>query len=226
MAHQFEIFGFQVHLAYSVTEALDAIGANEFDIVISDIRMPEATGDELLKALKSRDVRLPHVFMISGHSDFTLQEVFSLGADGLFPKPFNATTLREAIRRCLMAPAERWRKRVTLETTAELKCEWLDWNTAFSSGDLSIGRGGFYLRLKDKRFPPEGSHVRFNFDFSRSAGGSVGAIKNLSGVGYVHWVSYKPEGIGVEISYLEENCREDYVKWLLEQEIVSYIPSK
>src|SRR5262249_54238841 len=70
-----------------------------FDLVISDIVMPEMHGIELLKRIKQSDDGIP-VLMITGQS--TIQdavEAIKLGAEDYIAKPFDNALLLSVIRR-------------------------------------------------------------------------------------------------------------------------------
>lgn len=57
--------GAKVEVAYDAADAVDLIKAFKPDIIVSDIRMPEVRGDELLVALSSYDPDLP-VILVTG----------------------------------------------------------------------------------------------------------------------------------------------------------------
>jgi two-component system response regulator HydG len=47
--------GFDAHSVYSPTVALDRLASEDFDVVVTDIQMPEMTGIEMCEALRARD---------------------------------------------------------------------------------------------------------------------------------------------------------------------------
>lgn len=57
--------GAKVEVAYDAADAVDLIKEFKPDIILSDIRMPEVRGDELLVALSSYDPDLP-VILVTG----------------------------------------------------------------------------------------------------------------------------------------------------------------
>jgi two-component system phosphate regulon response regulator PhoB len=82
--------------ASCTAEALEMMQNQVVDFIISDVRMPGASGVELLKAVGQMDEEAkPEVLMMSGFSDITEKEAIELGALGLLPKPFRAEDLMD-----------------------------------------------------------------------------------------------------------------------------------
>src|SRR3981081_3679076 len=80
-------------------EALDAAGAPQ--VLVSDIRMPGASGLELLQTLKERVPNLP-VIIMTAYSDLeSAVAAFQGGAFEYLPKPFDVDHAVELVRRAL-----------------------------------------------------------------------------------------------------------------------------
>jgi two-component system, LuxR family, response regulator FixJ len=72
--------------------------------LITDVRMPDMDGLELLQAL-SRRGPLPPVIVITGHGEVPMAvKAMKLGARDFLEKPFNTAELTTSIRNCLSAP--------------------------------------------------------------------------------------------------------------------------
>ena len=83
--------GHEVEVAENGKQGLEMARATAFDLIFSDIKMPEMDGIELLTALKSGDdaVDTP-VVMISGHGDVeTAVQALKLGAYDFLLKPLD-----------------------------------------------------------------------------------------------------------------------------------------
>lgn len=79
---------FSVTAFETATEFLEALPDLGFGCVVTDIRMPDIDGIELLKRLKAKAVKLPVVVM-TGHGDVPLAvEAMKLGAIDFLEKPF------------------------------------------------------------------------------------------------------------------------------------------
>ena len=80
-------------------EALEVLGANHVDVVLSDINMPNMTGLEFLKA-KSEDDAIKDipVIMISTETGADIiDEAKSYGAKGAIKKPFTPDLINETL---------------------------------------------------------------------------------------------------------------------------------
>lgn len=87
--------------ATSAREALDQLARQKFDMVISDIIMPETNGLELLKALKEGWPQTKALMMTAYASTDTAVKAIRLGALDYIPKPFTPNELRKVVEDAL-----------------------------------------------------------------------------------------------------------------------------
>jgi DNA-binding NtrC family response regulator len=91
----------QVTLAENGKVGLEAAQATTFDVIFSDIKMPEMDGIELLTALKELEIEAP-VVMISGHGNIeTAVECIKKGAFDFIEKPIDLNRLLITLRNAL-----------------------------------------------------------------------------------------------------------------------------
>lgn len=91
--------GHQVTICGDGTKALQAFDENEFEVIVSDQRMPELTGSELLTILKERGSKVPFV-MITAHGTINQAvEAMQLGAADFLTKPFSSEDLVRIVER-------------------------------------------------------------------------------------------------------------------------------
>ena len=84
--------GYLVIEARDGVDALDKMGHNSIDLVVSDIDMPVMGGMALLIAMaKARD-KTP-VILITGNLEFDEQRAIDYGARGFLRKPFTVRSL-------------------------------------------------------------------------------------------------------------------------------------
>ena len=95
-AAQLEVRSFE-----SAKTFLDALPDASLGCVITDIRMPDMNGIDLLRRLKELKVGIP-VIVITGHGDVPLAvEAMKIGAVDFFEKPFNDDQLVASVRAAL-----------------------------------------------------------------------------------------------------------------------------
>jgi two-component system, LuxR family, response regulator FixJ len=69
-----------------------------FGCIVTDVRMPDLTGIELLRRLKDLNVKMP-VIVMTGHGDVPIAvEAMKLGAADFFEKPFDGDMMVAALR--------------------------------------------------------------------------------------------------------------------------------
>lgn len=91
----------QITLAENGKQALEAVQTNVFDLVFSDIKMPEMDGIELLGHLVEREVEAP-IVMISGHGNIEMAvECIKKGAFDFIVKPIDLNRLLITVRNAL-----------------------------------------------------------------------------------------------------------------------------
>ncbi len=91
----------QVELAENGRVGYDLATSNVYDVIFSDIKMPEMDGIELLSALKEQEVEAPLV-MISGHGNIeTAVECLKKGAFDFIEKPIDLNRLLVTVRNAL-----------------------------------------------------------------------------------------------------------------------------
>jgi two-component system chemotaxis response regulator CheY len=78
-------------------QAYDSVVSEKPDLVLSDWNMPEMTGVEVLRALRSAGVQVPFGFVTSEGSEEMRNAAEAAGALFLITKPFTADTFRDAL---------------------------------------------------------------------------------------------------------------------------------
>jgi len=70
-------------------DALSALRAHDFDVVMSDLGLPDIRGEVLIRAILDSARRLPHVIVITGDSGPALIRAKEAGANAIFTKPLD-----------------------------------------------------------------------------------------------------------------------------------------
>ena len=103
LSRRLEKQGYGVAMTENGREAMEAVRAQAFDLILLDIMMPEMDGYEVLQQLKA-DETLRHVpvIMISAlHEMDSVVRCIEMGAEDYLCKPFEPTLLKARISTCL-----------------------------------------------------------------------------------------------------------------------------
>lgn len=89
--------GYRVSEAASGEEAIDLVNANEFDVILTDIRMPGIDGVELLRRIKDV-VPDASVILMTGYASLgTAIEALRLGAHDYLIKPSSSQDIKHSV---------------------------------------------------------------------------------------------------------------------------------
>lgn len=97
----FESDSHTVRTAMNGRQAIDALAEGPADIIISDVKMPDMDGIEMLRAVRSTQPDLGVVLMTAFASVETAREAFKLGADDFIQKPFDVEELKLIVKKTL-----------------------------------------------------------------------------------------------------------------------------
>lgn len=93
--------GYRCLISTSVAEALELISSERFNVVLTDLRMPQKDGLELLKAAKQLDPEIVVILFTAYATIETAVQAIKEGAFDYIPKPFSADQLQLVVKRAL-----------------------------------------------------------------------------------------------------------------------------
>lgn len=142
--------GFEAVPCYDGAAALRATEEQSFDMLISDIMMPEMDGFALAERVRRADSHIPILFMTALDDKLSKQRGFNAGIDDYVVKPFDADILILRVRALL--------RRANIEQSRELVAGNLrmnkDEHTAYVDGEeLSLTVREFDLLFKLLSYP-------------------------------------------------------------------------
>ena len=101
LSEMLEVFDYESQRAADGAEALEKLNAEKFGMVITDMRMPNMSGLELIKQVKSKFPKMP-VVLISGYSVTDVgEEGDATQPDGFLSKPFLMSDIEELLNSLL-----------------------------------------------------------------------------------------------------------------------------
>jgi two-component system OmpR family response regulator len=97
IAEALALEGYETQVAITATEGLSKATSWQQDVLITDYRLPDITGAELVRQLKTLGVVVRAVVMSAYTDDRTIAEARAAGA-AFVPKPIDFTALGELVR--------------------------------------------------------------------------------------------------------------------------------
>jgi len=98
LCDRFTLEGLRVEWHQTGSEALRAISNNNFDLVISDIHLPDLNGEELFTRLLASKSDLPPFIFITGYGSIDRAvQLLKQGATDYITKPFDLDLLVETL---------------------------------------------------------------------------------------------------------------------------------
>lgn len=91
--YQLEKNGYQVEVAYSGKEGLKKFEQTYFDVLVSDVQMPDISGLELVKRIREKNEDIPVIIITAFGSVESAIQASGVGADDYLVKPFTKEQL-------------------------------------------------------------------------------------------------------------------------------------
>jgi EAL domain-containing protein (putative c-di-GMP-specific phosphodiesterase class I) len=91
--------GFSVQVAHDGREAAELARQKSFDVIVSDIAMPEMNGLQLLRSVREHDLDVPVILMTGGPAIESAVQAMEYGALRYLIKPVEAKQLEEVVTR-------------------------------------------------------------------------------------------------------------------------------
>ena len=194
----------------SVALAIECLGTQPFDLVISDYQMPDQDGLHLVTWVQANHPGTP-VILTSGFGDLCAASLHQLGVFAFVAKPFDAGVLMRKVRKALKGKKDRWLRfdgqpgrRVEVYCNHDLRQQ--SWAVA----DV-LGTGGMIVAIK-RQVVMRGDCIYF---LLKSHPGSELTV--FEGVGTVAWVepqrpvSSETDALstmtcGIEFEHLDEQA--------------------
>lgn len=211
-----ELFGLKVQNAKDGLEAWNKLQSQNFDIVLSDVRMPNLDGVALLNNIRTHLNREIVVFLTSGYHDTNTRTLFSMGVDGFFEKPVSPHVLRTAIQRSIISTNQRW-STAPEKVQAKIENSYKTLQDFFHNSEFRIGREGFSTHLTNQTLKV-GDYIEFNFKIDELVDVTI------AGAAQVRW---KDEFniYGCTFEFISDASRKIFCQHLKNKDFKSTIPA-
>src|ERR1700752_2799821 len=101
LTHLFQRDGHTVRVAENGRKAMELLRIQPSDVIVSDVKMPDIGGIELLRAARELHPNIEVILMTAFANESTAHEAFLLGAFDFVHKPFANELLKEKVARAL-----------------------------------------------------------------------------------------------------------------------------
>ena len=101
LTHLFQRDGHSIRVAENGRAAMSLLRQQPADVIISDVKMPDMGGIELLRAARELQPNVEVIMMTAFANEATAHEAFLLGAFDFVHKPFDNELLKEKVARAL-----------------------------------------------------------------------------------------------------------------------------
>src|SRR5947209_15835248 len=93
--------GHDVRVAENGRRALELLRDQPADLIVSDVKMPDMNGIELLRAARASSPEVAVVLMTAFATVDTARKAFKLGADDFITKPFDVEELKFIVAKAI-----------------------------------------------------------------------------------------------------------------------------
>lgn len=132
--------GYAVDIAYDGAEGYASASADEYDVIISDVMMPEMDGMEMCRRLRADGNKTPLLLLTAKDSERDIVNGLDVGADDYLAKPFSFNVLLARIRALMRRPQQSIGERLVV---GDLEMDIVD---------KRVTRAGTPLKLSVKEF--------------------------------------------------------------------------
>lgn len=196
-------------------QALDALADDAFDLVLSDIVMPEMDGIRLLEKIRAHHEHLPVVMLTAIHDIRTALDAIRKGAYDYILKPFEKDQLFFSVRRALEHRRltlenlnyQRNLERLVAERTRELREALTEIERSY---DYTLEALGGALDLKDSETEGHCQRVTaFTIAMARAAGLNPEQVRPVARAAFLHDIGKMgvPDAILLKPTHLNEEER-------------------
>ena len=98
LAKCLELDGWEVSSAQDGKEGLDTISNQQFDLIFLDIKLPEISGTEVLRRMRSAGIKTPVIVITAYPTIKNAVDCTRLGVVSYIQKPFTAERLRTVLK--------------------------------------------------------------------------------------------------------------------------------
>ena len=192
LKYNLEKAGFTTDEAYDGLEAVRKVEANDYDLIVLDLMLPELDGIEVCKHLRSNKIETPILMLTAKDEEFDKVLGLELGADDYLTKPFSPKEVIARIKAIL--------RRITKAQQHSF--------SSLTVGDLVIFPERYEAELKGKTITFTRKEFELLHYLAKNKGKVISRDQLLSGVWDYDFVG-DTRIVDVHISHLRDKIEPD-----------------
>ena len=98
MSRFIENAGMRTQICYRAHQAIRFLGANHANLLLLDVKLPDQSGFELLKELRSKNIQVPAIFVTGNSVEESKIRGLNMGGEDYITKPFSYLELVARIK--------------------------------------------------------------------------------------------------------------------------------
>lgn len=204
----------EVHVAADGEAALQLLGKEAIDLVLTDVSMPVMDGIGLVKCIANTSRYVPSIVFLSGYGAVDRREMHGFGVESFVAKPFEHEELERVLHNSLAERSTLWLTQMPVSPRQSMSIQVRKFAAQATEDAICLGRGGFSAV---SNAPLSLGRVSFQCSFDDGRG-------EIAGQGYVRWNSRTDHRVGIEFGHLSACCHSWLTKNITESSPRSFIP--
>jgi DNA-binding NarL/FixJ family response regulator len=215
-----EKYGIKVTGVTAPEKVLELLEVDRYDCVISDIRMPNMDGVELLEKIRGSHPLWPFVILVSGHHDYNTEELLNFGAVDFVSKPFKVDEIYSLISNYYIDDLVERNRSMLMDK--DIHYDFND--SVIDLNIVSIGTGGVFISFKNN---PElrNSEIGKVYDFTVQIGETESYINVAGEVVWKKDEESENPGVGVRFLSMTEKIDSFIKDYISKNKVQSFIPN-
>ena len=100
---EFAIFPYELIIAETLNEALSVLKEQSFDIILSDLSLPDSEGINTLFSIHNENLLIPIIVLSGSNDEITASYAIEKGAHDFFDKGKMENRLLDCIKQCVLS---------------------------------------------------------------------------------------------------------------------------
>lgn len=195
---ELEFCGANCKEASNGLDAFNLYKKEQFDAVISDVRMPNGDGLLFLNKIKEEQIPMKVIIFMTGFSEVPAEEIYDLGVEAIISKPFRLDHLVMTLEQALTMPRVVWRREPRLVNVRSISLSYKSQPNVVTGKTFNMGKGGMFIQM-NQSLPLMNEKIHFKLEYNVEEG----ETKTIQGDMLVRWVrkeanEHLPPGFGGE----------------------------